>query len=364
MAQIDSSIVERAGNRLSDFIGDYANVQKIKTLGLENQAAQQTASDNQALRTSITNNTTTNPDGTTAINQQGVMSDLLKTAPSKALEFQKQMQTFNLDDLKNKHDVGKQLIEQMTPETYPALRAKGIQGGVLNPQAFPEQYPGDQYMNGVRMHQLDLDKQFDVLDKQKGLNIQQQDADAKTSEAATKAKATTNTTPKLMDAYSKDFYSQNKSDIDALKKYDEAKQSITDSNGNPVGANLAQMDFVKAAMGRATQKEIDMANANQGAKEALARKVGILVTNEDTASNQAFWNKMLEGGKQNVLNRLNQSADDFAQAKGEINPNISPDLLSSSLKRQHAARFGASNASASQGNAGATTQTSKPAWAK
>lgn len=345
MAQIDASIP--LDTKAPDIAGGIQKAYSMVDLGMKTKEDMQGFQDQQDARAALKNNVQQNPDGTSSINRQGMLSDLYKANPGAAMKAQQQ---FNAQDLQNSEaqlnlahqrvTFGSQIMGTVTDQpSYDDAKQKLVAAGMADqvskmPQAFDAGYVTRAQQAGIAMQQ-----KIENTAKQQGLTIQQQEADAKTSEAATKAKTAVSAAPKVMDQYSKDFYTQNKSDIDALKKYGDAQQAVKDSDGAPAGANLAQMEFVKAAMSRATQKEIEMADANPGAMESFARKMNIAITNKDTASNQAFWNKMLSGAKDQTLSRLSQSADDYADAKGQTNPNVSAPMLANALKTQHVSRF-------------------------
>lgn len=167
-------------------------------------------------------------------------------------------------------------------------------------------------------------------------------------------------TAKMQDAYGKEFFTQNKDDIQSLKKYDDAKQTIADSNGSPIGPNLAQMEFVKAAVGRSNWQEIQMADQNQSAKQKLARAVGIQLTNKDTTDNVSFWNKIVDGAKDKTMNRMQAAADGFAAGKAALEPGVNASQLAEALKQQHLSKFGYQSGTSSAAAPPAGTQTITP----
>lgn len=70
---------------------------RSQTEGLQNQQAQQEFNDNQSMRNAYSNNTTVGPDGTPALNRQGVLKDLAQSNPSVVPKVAQQFQSMDMD---------------------------------------------------------------------------------------------------------------------------------------------------------------------------------------------------------------------------------------------------------------------------
>jgi hypothetical protein len=153
-------------------------------------------------------------------------------------------------------------------------------------------------------------------------------------------------TAKMADQYGKEFFNQNKDDFKKLNDIQTMKSTIDASGGNPAGANLAQMSFVKAAVGRANWQEIQMGNPNQAIMKDAYYKLGIQFTNKDLTNKGAFFKKLAQAEEDHLLSGLDKSAQGFAQAKQELEPGIDASTLYGSLKNQHLAKYGYSGTTA------------------
>lgn len=93
MTQTDGSIYLQ--QQAPDILGNVVKGMQMSNLvtqgqeqNLALQSQKQSLSDQQAVRDALKSNVVSNPDGTTSINQAGVLSDLAKTAPTQALDYQ------------------------------------------------------------------------------------------------------------------------------------------------------------------------------------------------------------------------------------------------------------------------------------
>lgn len=147
-------------------------------------------------------------------------------------------------------------------------------------------------------------------------------------------------TGQVASKFGKEFFEQNKTDIAKLGQLEALKATIDESGGNPVGANLAQMEYVKQAVGRANWQEIQMGNPTQSIKESALRKLGIAFTNEDVSNNGKFFKKLADAESLRLRNGIEQAADGFAQAKENSIPGIDAETLGENIKLQHLSKFG------------------------
>lgn len=147
---------------------DVANkAMTMKALSQQSQAADQTYADQRAVRDAYARNVVTNPDGTTSLNKQAVLSDLYKSNPAKGAEteasFKKsaaedQEQHFKL--LTHQTEVAKNLAWSISDEpSYQAARQKGIELGLPNANALPAQYDPN-FVKQMQMNTLTAKEQL------------------------------------------------------------------------------------------------------------------------------------------------------------------------------------------------------------
>ena len=154
----------------------------------------------------------------------------------------------------------------------------------------------------------------------------------------------------MYNGFGKEFAAQNKDTFKKLDQLDSMLQTIDSSGKSPVGANLAQMEFVKQAVGRANWQEIQMGNPTASTKEQVARTLHIQLTNEDKADNAAFFKKLGLAERQAQLQKLDSAASGFAKAKARVLPDTKEADIYQSLSDQHIAKYGNSGSSAQAPN--------------
>jgi len=102
MAEVNSDIYLK--EQTPDILGGMVKGMQMSALAGQNKIQQQQISDDQSARSAFKNNVVQNPDGTTSINRQGVLSDLAKSAPNKYMEVQGQFATQDLNQQKLIHE--------------------------------------------------------------------------------------------------------------------------------------------------------------------------------------------------------------------------------------------------------------------
>lgn len=123
--------------------------------------------------------------------------------------------------------------------------------------------------------------------------------------------------------------------LKSMPELDRALDTINNAQGKPLGAELAKMGILKAAVGRVNEREFIAADSTPDAKTALARKFNIQVTGQDLQSNTAFWTKFVTGVKQNAVDKLGRAADAHADSVSKANPGLDADALKSAFKSRY-----------------------------
>jgi hypothetical protein len=162
----------------------------LSSLSMKNTQEQQSLSDDQATRKAFADNIITNPDGSTTLNRQGALSDLAKTAPTKAVALQQQFATNDIQSqearmglLTKQAELGKQLAwgidVSAPPEVKQAQWTKMIQTAsaykLPNADTLSPQYPGDDFVKSMQYHTLTAAQQMEQANKNKEFNLKSQD---------------------------------------------------------------------------------------------------------------------------------------------------------------------------------------------
>ncbi len=154
---------------------------------LQNQQSEREAADQEAMRNAYKNNMTTDASGKPTLNTQGVMSDMMKTNPKMAMEFQKTMETQKLEGFKRNLDTQKTLAFSVKDDgsNWPEIRQKTIDMGLISADKLPENYD-PKWLDTTRKALLSADEQYKQLDSDRNFKVSQQKADAETSNANAK----------------------------------------------------------------------------------------------------------------------------------------------------------------------------------
>lgn len=145
----------------------------FKQLAQQSQQADRMQADNDSVKQAYQKNLVTNPDGTTSINKQGVLSDLYKVNPAKAMETEtafkeadQQAQARQLDTLTKQATAAKSLAWSISDEgSYQNARDTAIKMGLPNAQNMPQQYDPN-LVKRMQMATLDAKDRLDQQWKQ------------------------------------------------------------------------------------------------------------------------------------------------------------------------------------------------------
>ena len=134
-----------------DPVGSAEKAITLSSLARQNQVQSQSFNDDQAMRQALQNNTAVGPDGSPQINRAGVLSDLARTAPTKAMAMQQQFlqldqaqQDRQFDILNKQTEISKNLAWSIhDQDSWTAARTAAMRYGLPNADKMPEQYDPD-----------------------------------------------------------------------------------------------------------------------------------------------------------------------------------------------------------------------------
>lgn len=170
---LDTSIILQG--RSPQFIApmDVAkDAMNMRQLVLQNQQLVKQNSDNETMNGILKKNIATGKDGAVSLNQGAALSDLYKFNPLKAMEIQKQFQSYDLDTLKHHNQIGKDLAFKMTPESYGQLRQKAIELGLPNSEKLPENY-SPEFVQRLQMATLSSEEQIKKFENDRDFQLKE-----------------------------------------------------------------------------------------------------------------------------------------------------------------------------------------------
>lgn len=164
-----------------------------------NRVQDQGIADDQAMRSAFANNVSPGPDGQPTVDRAGVLSDLARTAPLKAIDQQKafsaqdlQMQEQKMKTLSGQLNTGKTILAQVPtdPNTpmeqkqaaWTKMKAQGAQYGLPNNDNLPDQYPGDSFVRNMQVHLLTAEEQMAQQNKDREFGQKSTELDYKHEE--------------------------------------------------------------------------------------------------------------------------------------------------------------------------------------
>lgn len=162
--------------------------QNMRQMIMQNQALQKSSAEQAQMNDVLKKNVVTGPDGKSSVNNQGVLSEMYKINPAKAMEMEKQFQGHDLAKLKTDTEAMQILVGQATPENWAGIKQKAVQMGITNSDKLPDQATPE-IIKGVQMRTLDMGKQIDVAFKQQEMGYKEREVSAKEAEVGKKDKA-------------------------------------------------------------------------------------------------------------------------------------------------------------------------------
>lgn len=294
----------------------------MKSLAMQNQQTQQSINDQQGYRQAFQNNVTTGPDGKTTLNRAGVMSDLYKLDPSKAVDTNRTFNTMDSEDrqtqldlLTKQTDMKKQLVMSMTDEpSYQAARNQAIALKLPNADKIPEHYDPN-YVKQMQYNTLAYKEQIDEANRKRELDLREREVNAKRGE----------TTNARIDKYAKAFKDDMDPDKGRSGNFGKLSAKVLSAGSletlvnqyKDSGGNLPKAQMEELSMGLANM----LTNSNSPAVSQIqalvphtlmgnAQDAASWLMNEPKGANQqAFVSKMMD-----TISREKQTATDQLNA--------------------------------------------------
>lgn len=142
---LDPSLIAGIGQHQNqqNSLDSMGKMMSLQTLSLQNQALEKETQDKIAMSDIIKRNTVVDENGKPTLNRKSALSEMAKVDPMKMMAFQKDLQSHDVEYLKNQHEIAKQLVWSATPENWQQLKQKGAQMG-LDVTGLPDQATADQ----------------------------------------------------------------------------------------------------------------------------------------------------------------------------------------------------------------------------
>lgn len=164
---------------------------------MQNSQIKQTEIDKtQNIKNALAGATTVDADGNVNFDHKKAVSNLSTVDPIAATQVQKQFQDQDLSNLKYQRDMADSLLSnvrhgpgvppEITQNDWSNMRAMGIKANLPNAQNVPEIYPGESYFQSMMASHLNAKEQLENYQKNQGLAIDQQKANASTEEVSNK----------------------------------------------------------------------------------------------------------------------------------------------------------------------------------
>jgi hypothetical protein len=167
---------------------------KNQTEELQNQELQRQADSKQGIRDAYKQNMTVGPDGNPTVDMQGFMNQAMQADPAGAMQISQEMRKnqaaiseAQLQRLQVQHKYASELLDDipMGSDVDPAtkqsawttMKAKAATFGLPNSGNVPDQYPGDAFVNHMRVQLLGAKDQLEQQNKQIDQGIAQQKND-------------------------------------------------------------------------------------------------------------------------------------------------------------------------------------------
>lgn len=190
---LDANIIlqgQTQAPQAQDPLSSLAKIMTIKNLGAESQMnslklqqAQREMGDDQSVRDAYKNNMQTNPDGSSSLNRQGVLSDLNKQNPILAMKANAQFQQSDVDSMHKKMELLRDVTWSMTPENYQDKLKQLTQIEPSTATKFPPQYdPG--FVQRAQHGTMSAAEQLALQKEQAELDVRKQEVGIKAQDLA------------------------------------------------------------------------------------------------------------------------------------------------------------------------------------
>lgn len=165
----------------------------LKRLATQNQLDDQQMAEAQGMRDAFKNHTSIGPDGKVSMNRPGILAELAKVNPQKALETEKSFgeldaaeQKRKLETVTNNIKLTGQLLGTVQDQaSYDRAMAEATRLGLPNVETMPRAYDPS-YVRQMQVRALDTEKQLDQIWKQKEFGLKQEELSIKRQESKSK----------------------------------------------------------------------------------------------------------------------------------------------------------------------------------
>lgn len=233
--------------------------------GIQTQNAQREFQDQSAMRQAYANNTQIDPNGNAVLNRTGFMKDLSQSAPH--LVPQAQANIVQMDNQRMKAalehiSIGAQILGGVSDQdSYDKARQVAVQmgGDVSN---WPAQF-NQSTVNLMRAQALTVKDQLEAQAKQRGLDIQEKEANIKTQQLGLELRKyggsnVQETLQSLQSARGNPAVQQAEKDVYSAQKINSLANQVTDLNKlTPQQIDLFSHELLKMASGgQGTEEEL------------------------------------------------------------------------------------------------------------
>lgn len=161
-----------------------AKAMTLKQLAQQGQIQGQQIADNNAMREAFKNNVVTNPDGTSSVNQKGLLSDLYKSSPMQAMNAQKSFAEMGREEQKalrekaiNDIDLTSRAMGAVKDPNSYASGVNFLKSIGVDTKNFPEQYDPN-FIKTSLAKALTYKEQLEQAHKERSLDIKEKSVDA------------------------------------------------------------------------------------------------------------------------------------------------------------------------------------------
>lgn len=296
---------------------------------IQNQQAQQDFSDNQALRTAVSNNTKVDPSGVPTIDRSGMLRELGTTSPSlvpkAAMQFAQQdmeIQNQKFKSQAEKMGMAGQLAGSVTDQPsldnlHKTATAMGLDTSPIPTQYDPVETP--KIMANLQMRALTAQQQIEAQAKQQGLTIEQNKANIENKKLDLELKKNSSQqnqetlsalqalrgNPALQRAETNVLSAKNLNDL-AEQLRDPNTGEINLNNANPQQVRLANHELLRMASG-GSGSEADLESLQPGTPQYKLAELHQKLTGKVSGADAAQY---LQQGL-DYANTLSKSSSQF-----------------------------------------------------
>lgn len=337
----DSSIYQNRGPSLAEGV---QRIYQMKELADQRKLREKKIADNEAIKEAYKKNLVDGKGGMKSLNKEGLVADLYKLNPEKAMQLQQSFKSQqraekkeNLTDYMNKVNLAGQILgSAKDPESYQAARAQLISNDIMDEDELPFDYDPSLvsgYANRAMTMRDRLQKQWkerELEQKDRELGIKERGSGSGFNKALQSAKAKT---------FAENQANLKKTDS-ALNAVDDAlKAQIEYSQSSLAGTGpFATLGGLTSAFNQETEslnaklKAVNlknMANTFAGMSKAIdsdAERAAWEGTQADISNDDSTNMKILLGQKSVLLKDKAEAAaqSEFVKQRGSLDGYVSP----------------------------------------